>query len=88
MLDLRVSSTYQAILEEGEAIGAAKGKAEGKAEGNREGTRRFIMRIGVRRFGPPSASVQAQIDAIESEEELDQLVDRLLDVETWDDLLR
>ena len=46
------------------------------------------MRIGVRRFGPPSASVQAQIDAIESEEELDQLVDRLLDVETWDDLLR
>lgn len=83
MLDLRVSDTYQAILEEGEAIGEAKGKAEGRAEGLREA----LLRTGTRRFGAPSESSVAAIQAITSIDELDRLIDRLLDVETWADLL-
>ncbi len=76
---MKESVTYQAILAEGEA----KGKAEGRAEE----ARRLILRQGTKRFGPPGASVEAAIVGIGSVERLELLAERLLEVESWDELL-
>lgn len=90
--NMRDSSTYQAILQEGKTEGKAEGLAEGLAkglaEGLTEGERRILLRNGIRRFGVPPASVQAVLNAITSPDEFERLADRLFDVQTWDDLLR
>lgn len=76
---MKESVTYQAILAEGEA----KGKAEGRAEE----ARRLILRQGTKRFGAPGANVEAAIAGVGSVEQLEQLAERLLEVESWDELL-
>jgi predicted transposase YdaD len=73
------SVTYQAILAEG----AARGRDEGRASEARE----IILRLGGKRFGAPSARAAAAIQAITSVERLEALVDRLLEAESWDELL-
>lgn len=78
-MDLRESSTYQAILAEGEAIGEAKGEAKGEANA--------LLRLGGRRFGTPSATVRAAITTMIDVSRLNRLIDRLLEVESWDELL-
>jgi predicted transposase YdaD len=72
---MKESSTYQAILEEGEARGEAKGE------------RNLLLRLGTRRFGAPDASTRIAIEAITSVERLEQLGDKLLEVESWAELL-
>lgn len=56
-LTLEDSTTYQLILERGEAKGIAKGKAEGLAEGvsvgRNEEAQTLVLRLGTKRFGPP-----------------------------------
>ena len=73
------SVTYQAILERGEA--------RGKLQGRADEARRIITQIGSKRFGPPDAQTQARLDAFVSPEALETLAGRLLDVETWGELL-
>ena len=57
------SSVYQAILAKGVAQGLAEGKVEGKVEGQDEGkdeeAKRLLLRLGQKRFGPPSPQVIA-----------------------------
>ena len=77
---MKESVVYQAILQEGEAKGEAKGKAEE--------ARAILLRIGSKRFGAPDAEVQAAIAAIEPLDELERLVDRLLEAESWFELLQ
>jgi hypothetical protein len=72
---MRESSTYQAILE------------EGKITGREEEARKTIRVLGRKRFGDLPHSVQTTLDAISDVETLDSLIARLLDVETWDELL-
>jgi predicted transposase YdaD len=84
MLDLRESTSYQRILNEGREEGRELGREEGRAEGERS----FLLRGGTRRFGEPDARMRATIEAITSEQELEKLADRLFEVESWDDLLR
>jgi len=69
------SSTYQAILEEGEAIGEVRN------------ARRTILSLGSQRFGPPDAGTVATIESIDTIEPLDRLVQRLLAATSWHDLL-
>jgi predicted transposase YdaD len=76
---MKESSTYQAILEEGEARGEARWRAEQE--------RVLLIRLGRKRFGEPDAFTLAAIQAIATLEKLDQLSDRLLEVESWADLL-
>lgn len=76
---LKESSTYQFILAEGEA----KGRVEGRAEGERA----LILQLGSKRFGPPDAATQATLDAITTTERLERLAERLLEVESWAELL-
>jgi hypothetical protein len=76
---MRESVTYQAIL--------AEGKAEGEAEGALNEARKLLLTIGSRRFGTPSATLRDTLSSIASVERLERLSERLLDVESWDELL-
>jgi predicted transposase YdaD len=69
------STTYQEILEKGEARGRI---TEARA---------LLLKFGGKRFGVPDASTQAALEAITSIEELERLADRLLEVESWQELL-
>ena len=84
---LWVSSTYQAILEEGRAEGRAEVRAEELAKGRAEEARRILRRQGTRRFGKPDTHIEAALDAIADLERLEQLTDRVLEVTTWEELL-
>lgn len=68
---MRESSTYQAILEEGQA----------------EGIQRALLLQGRKRFGPPDAATQEAVRAITDVARLEKMSERLLDVSTWQDLL-
>jgi hypothetical protein len=57
------------------------------AEGKAEEARYILLRVGRRRFGPPAPQTLAAIEAIAELERLDLLIDRLLDVTGWDELL-
>ncbi|HVA45957.1 MAG TPA: hypothetical protein VNH11_06180 [Pirellulales bacterium] len=75
MVDLRDSSTYQLIVEEGMAQGMAKG------------LRTMLLQIGARRLGRPVAAVQESLDAIDDVARLHRLGERVLEVATWQELL-
>ncbi|HEV2472574.1 MAG TPA: DUF4351 domain-containing protein, partial [Chthonomonadales bacterium] len=84
---MRESSTYQAILAEGEQKGRVEGRMEGAQEGRLSEAREMVLRIGTKRYGGPNNQVVSRIEAIASVERLNSLADRLLDAESWDELL-
>lgn len=49
--------------------------------------RRFLLRLAVRRFGPPNARARAALEAIDDPDRLEQLGERVLEVGGWDELL-
>jgi predicted transposase YdaD len=73
--NMKESVTYQAILEEGEAMGKA-------AE-----ARKMLLLQGRDRFGEPAAKIVALLDAVTDLGRLEALVIRLLHVKTWEELL-
>jgi predicted transposase YdaD len=73
--EMEESVTYQAIIR------------RGREEGRVEEARQLLRRLGGKRFGPPSVAVQAALDAIPTVERLEQLSERLLDGESWEELL-
>jgi hypothetical protein len=93
------SSVYQDIFAKGEARGEAKGEARGeakgeakgkvagRAEGRTEEAREALVRVGRRRFGPPDGAVLGKIDAMDDVDTLNSMLDRILDVSSWDELL-
>ena len=72
---MKVSTTYQLILK------------EGKAEGKEEEAKQLLLRLGTKRFGPPSGHIEAELQKITSLERLEQLAERLLEAENWQELL-
>jgi predicted transposase YdaD len=68
---MKESSAYQMILEEGRG----------------EEARRILLRQGRRRFGEPDPAVVVRIEAMMDLDQLDALIDRLLDVSSWEELL-
>ena len=66
--------------EEGIEVGEERGKAVA--------TRNLIQRIGGKRFGPINAPIEERLNAITSLEELEQLADRLLEIESWTELFQ
>ena len=83
VVNMKESTTYQAILEEGKAEGVAKGVATGKAEE----ARKMLLLQGRDRFGEPSAKIVALLDALTDLRQLEALVIPLLHVKTWEELL-
>ncbi len=69
------SSVYQGILKKGEVRGRA------------EDARTILIRHGTKKFGPPTEQAVAQIAAVADIDRLHDLVDRVLDVASWDELL-
>ena len=65
-------------IEAGEERGVEKGKTEAE--------RGVILRLGTRRFGEPEASTVAALEAADLPR-LEVLVDRLLEVESWAELM-
>ena len=87
VLAMEDSVTYQAILRKGRAAGLAEGKAEGMAEGKVKEAKQIVLRMGRKRLGPPAPHVVEAIEAIDELGRVEVLVDRLLDVSSWDELL-
>jgi predicted transposase YdaD len=89
---MRESTTYQAILDEGRAEGEIKGRAEGVAmgeiKGRAEEARQLLLRLGQKKFGPPEASVAEAVRALDDVERLESLIERLLEVAGWQELLQ
>jgi len=85
------SWVYQDIfakgLAEGEAKGEARGEAKGEAKGHAEEAMEALLRLGRRKLGPPGAEVEARIAALGDLDRLRELLDRVLDVASWDELL-
>ena len=88
---MKESVTYQKILREGRAEGIELGRGEGielgREEGREEEAKRIIFRLGTKRFGEAGANVVAHIEAA-ALPQLELLVDRLIVVESWDELLQ
>ena len=75
VMGMKESATYQAILSEGEA------------KGELQGIRETILRLASRCFGTPTDNTVAALNQITSIPTLQVLVDRLLEVESWSELL-
>jgi predicted transposase YdaD len=73
------SSVYQDIF--------AKGAASGRDDGRIEEARTVLLRLGRRKLGPVSEAVEARVTALVDLDRLNDLLDRIFDVTTWDDLL-
>ena len=78
------SVTYQEIIRKGKR----EGKLEGKLEGRAEEARNILLGLGGKRYGTPDAATRSALDVILSLERLEFLVERLLEVESWQELLR
>jgi predicted transposase YdaD len=85
--NMRESSTYQAILAEGRTEGFEKGHEEGREAGREEEARALLLRLGRKRFGPPGRRVSSAIRRTTDLQRIEQLTERLLEVESWDELL-
>jgi hypothetical protein len=74
MLDMRDSTTYQAILRDGRIIGG----------------RRILIRLGTLKFGKPDSATLVTIEAIRDFELLEAMCERILDanVRDWAEVLR
>ena len=71
MVDLRESSFYQLVHDEG-GIAAS---------------RRTILSLGQRQFGAATPRIVAKLESIVDQAKLEAIIDRILDVSSWEDLL-
>ena len=60
----------------------------GREEGEKLGTFNTLFRLGSKRFGDPTKAILDQLNMIQDKSKLDALCDRLLEVETWQELLQ
>ncbi|HZW34242.1 MAG TPA: hypothetical protein VFF52_26200, partial [Isosphaeraceae bacterium] len=79
--NMRESTMYQAILQEG--------REEGLIEGRVGEAQRLLLRQGGIRFGPPDEATRAAVEAIGDLDRLERMSDRILDmnIHDWNDLL-
>lgn len=72
VLGMEESTTYQAIIRKGRLSEA----------------RHILLRLGQKRFGPADEATEAALNAIEDVDKLETLGERVLDVESWQELLQ
>lgn len=58
------------------------------AQANLNEARRILVRLGRKRWGDPPAAKLAALNAVTDLEYLEEMAERLLDVNTWDELLK
>ena len=66
---------------------ASEREARARVESRLDGARAMLVRLGSKRFGVPDARSRTALDAMMSAEAIEGLVDRVLDVESWQELL-
>ncbi len=87
MLPLAERETVMPLTISWKEEGRAEGRVEGRVEGRTEGAR-LMLRLAVeKRLGIPSGQQEARLAAIDSIERLEQMMRRLYQAESWDDLL-
>lgn len=85
--DMKESAMYQLILEEGRVEGRVEGWEMGREEGKLQGEREVLRRLGEKKLGPMSLEIRARFERISDPDRLQELVDRLLEVTSWEELL-
>jgi hypothetical protein len=78
---------YQDIFAKGLAEREARGEATGEAKGHADDAMEALLRLRRRKLGPPGAEVEARIAAVGDLNRLRELLDRVPDVASWDELL-
>lgn len=78
--NMKESVTYQAILEEG--------RTKGVEEGSLEEARSILLRLGRKKFGAPGRQITVAIGRLDDRTRLERLTERILDVSSWDELLK
>lgn len=78
---MQETTTYQAILGEG--------RKDGLFEDRIAGEQRYLILLGIERFGKPDVATLAAIEAIRDIERLEALGERILEAEVrdWNTLL-
>ena len=72
MIDwLESSSTFRHVHETGERVGL----------------RKVLMRLGTKRFGTPTTTTVALIDAIEEVELLHRMIERVMEANDWSEVV-
>jgi predicted transposase YdaD len=84
---LELSSTYQALMKEGLEKGIELGREQGLEQGKEEALRASLLRIGEKRLGKPTETVLATLGNVRDSALLEQLLDKTLEAESWDELL-
>jgi hypothetical protein len=74
---LQDSSTYQAIIAEGEARSETRWRIAQ--------ARRVIITLGTDKFGAPSRSIVNQLERVDDLDRLERLIRRVLTAESWVD---
>jgi predicted transposase YdaD len=103
VMGMEDSVTYQAMVrratEKGMREGLQAGRQEGLLAGRQEGVvaglsagraieaRSVIRRIGTRQLGPIPVELSVKLEAIADPDQLDSLIDRVLVISSWKDLL-
>lgn len=72
VLGMEESTTYQAIIRKGRLSEA----------------RHIVFRLGQKRFGPADDATAAVLNAIDDEQRLEELTERIYDVGSWQELLK
>ena len=83
MRSLEESHGYQAWVN----FGHERGVKVGQVQGRTEEARRIIHKLGTDKFGTPSMLASDKLRAISDLEILEEMADRLLKVNSWDELL-
>ena len=81
--NMRDSVTYQAILREGREEGVELGREEGKITAAQE----LLLLAAQKRLGSPNTQIIDTVRAITDFARLETLVQRLFEVESWNELL-
>jgi predicted transposase YdaD len=81
------SSVYQDIFAKGKADGLVDGRAEGLIAGRIEEARQAVLQVGRKKLDHPNEEVRKRIAAIDNVDRLNALLERILDVSSWDELL-
>ena len=71
----------------GEKIGEERGIGIGEQRGALNEAQSLLLRLAAKRLGEPSEESQARVATIQDKSRLESLFERVLDVETWEELL-
>ncbi len=77
----------QSWVEEGIKIGEERGEKRGEKRGEIIGLLRMIVKIGTKRLGQPTESVQEFLQSISEIDRLDRIADQVQEITSWQELL-